>query len=355
MKTNVKKPASAGKWHDVTTTANLSKYIPTGGYYFRGTVNGVGYSRRLKTDNLTLAKRKVVEMADQLRNAGKGGGKITLIQLLEEYKLSRGGKNIGTIDGVITQFSKIPALGKKQISQIKSIEIAQVFSDLKLAPAYKKQHVNTLNASFEMAVGMGYIINNPMKVLDLKEKIVRKKPQAPTFEQFEKIRETIRGNKHSDTAEAAFELFSFCGMFGCYEADANNLDWSDINFEKGRISMKKERQQHFYSVPIFDYALAFLTDLWERRGKPIRGKVFLIRTCKRSLDTACKKLGFPHFTIIRFRSMFICKALYSGVSAKKCSQWVGHQDGGVLIMRTYSEVISDMDDAQEKADISKMG
>jgi hypothetical protein len=48
--------------------------------------------------------------------------------------------------------------------------------------------------------------------------------------------------------------------------------------------------------------------------------------------------------------MFIKKALKSRVAVKTISKWQGHKDGGVLILKTYSETI-EKDAHQEEANL----
>ncbi|MFO1441615.1 MAG: hypothetical protein U1F81_25080 [Verrucomicrobiaceae bacterium] len=44
--------------------------------------------------------------------------------------------------------------------------------------------------------------------------------------------------------------------------------------------------------------------------------------------------------------MFIIEALKKGIAVKRISRWQGHKDGGVLILKTYSEVIEQEDDRE---------
>jgi hypothetical protein len=46
--------------------------------------------------------------------------------------------------------------------------------------------------------------------------------------------------------------------------------------------------------------------------------------------------------------------LRSGVNVKLVSKWQGHQDGGKLILDTYSEIISDSDKAFEQQELEKL-
>jgi integrase len=57
---------------------------------------------------------------------------------------------------------------------------------------------------------------------------------------------------------------------------------------------------------------------------------------RKAIANACKRLGFPSFTHRLLRRMFITRAIERGVDVKVIAQWQGHQDGGKLILETYS-------------------
>jgi hypothetical protein len=52
--------------------------------------------------------------------------------------------------------------------------------------------------------------------------------------------------------------------------------------------------------------------------------------------------------------MTINHQIRSGVSPKTIAKWQGHQDGGVLIMKVYSEIISENDLDHEISEVSKL-
>jgi len=342
------------KWIKVPKTASLYRWGKAGNYYIRATVNGRAISESLETTDLALAKRKILEVKQTQKRILTGGGKINLVTLIEQYKIDRNGKNQTTIQDVISRLKKYPEFSNQSIDKIDRLTIGKWFSDLNLNPSFNNQNVETLKAAFEFAIDQKYIVENPIKKKMFRKKVVRIKPDIPTIEQFEAIRKQIKNNKFSDTAKQAWELLSLCGMFGCYEAEARALDWSDINWTSKKIRLVRQKTGYEYKVPIFDHAETFLNDLWEDRKKPTSGKVFEIKTVKRSLETACKKLGYHHFTILNFRQMHVCRLLLAGVSIKNTSKWIGHQDGGVLVMQNYSEVISEMDTTQEENDLKKL-
>lgn len=348
-------------WRKVPTIASLYQYKPNGMYYVRAKIKGKAISRSLETTDLATAKRLVASEKEKEATLSAEGGKLPFVEVVERYRISRNGLNQATIKSAISNLKKYPAVGNLPVRDVDHETLARYFSTLKLSPSYNNQQVATLKAALALAVARHYISEQPIKKIEGQRRatfnrpVKRTMPRVPTVEQFEAIREQIKGNKRSDTAIAAWELLSFCGMFGCYEAEARFLDWSHIDVKDWKaILLQRQKTGHLYKAPIYPYAKSFLQELWKSRGEPTAGKVFSIGTVKRSLDTACKKLGYPHFTILNFRQMFVCRLLWAGVSIKNVSKWIGHQDGGAQVMELYSEVITDMDTAQRDADVAKL-
>jgi integrase len=73
-------------------------------------------------------------------------------------------------------------------------------------------------------------------------------------------------------------------------------------------------------------------------GKKHNEKLFRSQDAKKALAAACKRLDLPPFSQRSLRRMFITRAIERGVDVKVISEWQGHQDGGVLILNTYSHV-----------------
>ena len=62
------------------------------------------------------------------------------------------------------------------------------------------------------------------------------------------------------------------------------------------------------------------------------------KNAKKSLQAACHRLKYPAYTQRSLRRMFITRCIEKGVDVKVIAQWQGHQDGGKLILGTYSHV-----------------
>ena len=63
-----------------------------------------------------------------------------------------------------------------------------------------------------------------------------------------------------------------------------------------------------------------------------------IDNAKKCLATACRRLGYPHFTHHDFRHFFATTCIESGVDIPTVSRWLGHKDGGALAMRVYGHL-----------------
>jgi hypothetical protein len=60
--------------------------------------------------------------------------------------------------------------------------------------------------------------------------------------------------------------------------------------------------------------------------------------CKKSITTACKKLGIARFTHHDLRHLFATRCIESGVDIPTVSRWLGHKDGGALAMKVYGHL-----------------
>ena len=88
---------------------------------------------------------------------------------------------------------------------------------------------------------------------------------------------------------------------------------------------------------LYRYRRATYYALFKLGGKQIR--LFTFDNCKKGIEAACKRLGYPHFTLRSLRRMFITRALMRGVDVQTVSRWQGHVDGGALLLRTYAHVL----------------
>jgi integrase len=326
-----------------------------GSYYMIARVDGVLKKECLKTSDLDFAKKKILDRKKWLK--GKKGER-TLMQLACDFKEATT-KNQKHSIWVINHLKECP-FASQSVQKISKDEIARFIKSLNLGSRSTNLFYERLKAVFDWGVP-DFLQDNPMSEAkyrkQIRKKVVREKPNAPTLEEFAKIVDCIRNQKFSDTAQDSADLVEYLGLAGQGVAEANALDWNHVNFsgQMPQISVQRKKTQEFYYVPIHNNLMFFLQALHIRRGEPESGKVFKVLNPKKAIDSACAKLNLKQYTARNFRQMNIIHNLRSGVAPKTIARWQGHQDGGVLIMKVYSEVISENDLEYEINEVKKIG
>src|SRR5208282_2505257 len=117
----------------------------------------------------------------------------------------------------------------------------------------------------------------------------------------------------------------------------------------------RQKTQERFQVPIFEWLKPLLERLEKNYSTPPASStnVFKIKDAKKALAAACKRLGIHKFTQRNIRASLIRRLWQSGVDRKLISNWQGHQDGGKLIMNTYTEVFGDNDADYIKSELAK--
>jgi integrase len=164
---------------------------------------------------------------------------------------------------------------------------------------------------------------------------------APTPEKFDAILKEVRAQPFRTLR--IIQRMPWGSWAG--QAEASGLKWGHINFKDETIKLFRVKTQTSFKIPLFARLRELLDRL--RAENPYASasdKVFKIGDPKKALATACRNLKLPAFSARSFRRMFIIEALKKGIAVKRISRWQGHKDGGLLILKTYSEVIEQEDD-----------
>jgi integrase len=56
------------------------------------------------------------------------------------------------------------------------------------------------------------------------------------------------------------------------------------------------------------------------------------------LNNACTRLQLPHLRIHDLRHFFASWCIESSIDIATVAKWLGHKDGGVLLMKTYGHI-----------------
>lgn len=124
-----------------------------------------------------------------------------------------------------------------------------------------------------------------------------KRPQkpvrmVPTQQQFEALVASIGAQEQNGEAEESADFVEFVGLAGLGQAEASSTTLEDVDWARARIRVRRRKTGELFYVPIY-----------------------------------------PHL---------------------KIAKWQGHQDGGKLILDSYTEVSGAKDEAYEKIQLAKI-
>ncbi len=306
--------------------------------------NGKQFRRSLKTTDRKLAERRVAVLREKIRKTtGEVSGEFTTFAELAdrwieavrgEYKIKSAKRRElcikqlkpffagTTLKGV--NYSQCEAWAKKRGPQ--------------LSESSFNQERETLSMILEYGIKQGVLLDNPVKLIK-RRKMRKAIVMVPTKEQFAAILSSLRASPFAQKAANLVELLAYSGM---RLAEAAALQWGEVDFERKTFKVSggengtKNRKDRV--VQLFGPLAAFLKRLRGDQLPEPNEAVVKIDSAKRAMATACKVAGVPNFTHHALRHFFVSNAIEAGIDFATIAGWVGHQDGGVLVAKTYGHL-----------------
>jgi integrase len=344
-----------------------------GSYYACKYVQGKPRWKSLKTSDRKIAERIQRDWLANLNQVDTEAERTTLRQLIDKLLASRAGLAPKTVE---TETWLADTLRKTwdndldiQVSQIRPSMLNTWLAkhESRLKNSSYNAFTGFLNKLFELAVGDKMISKseNPYDGIRKPWKSPRKtakKRLVPTDEQFAALVASIRNETQNFYAQESANFIEFMGLAGLGQAEASSLTWGDVLWDKapqGELSVRRKKTGEPFPVPMYRRLKPFLQRLYEAAHKDGRApspetKLFTILDARKSLTNACKRLGFPAFSQRSIRAYLIRTLWRAKIDVKLISKWQGHQDGGKLILATYTEVFGADDDEYVSAELSKL-
>lgn len=350
------------KWESTRIT-NLIRYVPTGEYFVRRRFGGEARRIPLGTSVFTVAKWK---MGDVVRSAPKAGNRsTTALQLLEEWVATKtADPNIkpSTARFLRCRLASVkstwPDLSKLHPSKVGPAEVAAWAANYcasRSVAAYNGS-LRVFRGGMAIAVERGLIPSDP--TCNLKQRRQRPKDlRLPTHDQIAMVLLEMgrmrSGFKRGSAELAAFLAYSGLRVF----SEAWWVRWSDIDLESGRLTVRGDpalstKNGKTRVVPIIHELRDLLLQIKARGVRP-DGRVMEVRHCGRALSWACRVVGVPNMSHHDLRHLFATRCLSSGVDVPTVAKWLGHQDGGALLLKVYSHVLQSH--SQEMAKMVRIG
>jgi len=237
-----------------------------------------------------------------------------------------------------------PGLADREIRRITKTdcnEWARRFRKIASSTRYNNTLAG-LRHVLDVAIEAGIIYANPAAKLD-RVPVRAKQLTLPSRDQFLQLVEAVEGAGAWCSRDCA-DLLRGLAFTGCRKGEAAQIEWRDVDFETSEIVVRGDSETGpknwtVRRVPmIADVRALFQRMRGERLDEPLTAKVFRVHEAQRAINSACKKLGIPRLTHHDLRHLFATIWIESGVDIPTVSRWLGHKDGGALLMKTYGHL-----------------
>ena len=334
----------------------------SGGLYARIYKEGKEKWLSLRTPIMEIAKQRLREKVGELETKAKAKasahlGRMTMgdcLNLFEKHAQEgwslkgrnlRGRKKVQK-SSIHYRLQTLRAL-KKSWPELASMDVRKVsFEDCeKWANSYFKQvsptrfnnTLDTLRHALEEAVKCHARQDNP--ALKVGRCSVRAKnltlPSRADFLEFVQSIQTAGGARSKECAN----LVQLLAFTGARLNEAKHIEWKDIDFKGGAITLRVTKNGELRKVPMIPDARKLLEKMRsERPDENLSASVLQVYEAQKSMDHAAKKIGMMRITHHDLRHLFATICIESGVDIQTVSRWLGHKDGGVLAMKTYGHL-----------------
>ena len=333
----------------------------SGGYYARLFTGGKERWVSMKTKVLEVAK---IRLRDEQRNAGKTdtiarpakSGRMTMGMAVEQLNsditasipMRRGRKQTitassgryreETIEALKRTWGEVPGYDLAA-SEVRKISAADC---RKWADVHRKKYsatrfnntLGTLRRLFDIAIAAGELGRNPATDIGRSYK-EPKTTYTPTLAELTKIIETIRQSTSTKAGSIA-DFVEFLAYSGSRKAAASLVTWGDVDFQRETITFRKTKNGRVLTIQAITPALELLKRMRDEVGECAPDeRIFSVSEAYGSLRRAAKEIGIPRISHHDLRDVFATTALESGVDIPTVADWLGHLDGGKLLLATY--------------------
>jgi integrase len=329
-------------------------------YYAQVRVPGEKSARKipLTANTLTEAKEEMAKARTKAREGGlpKGGVKPMFADYVRDYleyhEKNQSGRKASTVERERTSLAQsLPVLGHVRIDKITKPMVTAFVKDrirAGVAPRTANVDVIVLRSVLKSAMDDGLIATLPTAGIRPLKAIAKKRPTL-TPADFDRLCEAARDcSKNGEQLADYIRFLSLCGA-RCNEA--LQIKWSDVDFA-GRLlcigadgSSKNSRARYVDFNPDLEL---HLREMHSRRApdtewlfpSPQRGENDRpAKTLRESFKLARKQAGLSWVGFHDLRHYFASRAVMAGIDFKTISEWLGHQDGGVLLCKVYSHLL----------------
>jgi integrase len=352
-----------------TRIQNLLRH-KSGRYYARAFAGGKEVWKSLRTLHFSVAEAKLAEFLKEHRQRrrsanGEASPKMTfgeaaaihLQNLDDNVKMKPRTRDYWkeVLAALLKSWSRLSETEVRKITQNDCKKWATVYAKEASATRYNNT-LAVLRHVLNVAIEAGVIYSNPAATVK-RLRVRGKNVPLPTADKFNAIIAEMRSG-HSRDSQNCADLAEGLAFTGCRKGEASEIEWRDFDFDAhfnaGQLVVRGDiatgtKNWEVRRVPLIPDAWALFRRMrGERSDEPLDAKVFRVSECQKSLDRACKKVGAERLTHHDLRHLFATRCIESGVDIPTVSRWLGHKDGGALLMKTYGHLRDEHSQAQAK-------
>ena len=365
---------------DTTREPNLLRNTASGRYYGRFTLGGKQKWVNLETDVWTIAKTRVADERAKIERLRRTADSVTAgdarmgalaalyrqrIEDRVDIKPKTKRRLREEVETVIKTWPEFEGLSPDKISRQAVLEWRNRVSREGtgfVVPGAKQASpkingssaslinkcIDALRRMLDIAVERGQMAGNSLHPHGLKLKNTPRKPELPEPEKLAEIFTEIE-RAGGGFSRSAADFCRFLAYTGCRLSEAQGVTWGDVDFKRGILRvMGGKTEAADREVPLIPAAKALLKHLQAAQlgGEeivrknaatvPAKSRVLRVREAAKSLAAACRKLGIEPLTHHDLRDAFATAAIEAGVDIPTVAAWLGHADGGALLMRVYA-------------------
>ncbi len=347
----------------------LYRHKVNGGYYAIKKVEGKQKTHAFGTTDRKIAERKLRVWLGNLDKIDTEASKTTLAGLLDKFIAGRKGmapKTQQTEESVIKAFKADWGYGLDIcVSDIRPSMVDEWLAaqEPDLMNSSYNRYALFIKQLFEVAMRDKMIAEAPTLQKSWKDpKKTARKRIVPTDEQFRAIVASIRAETQNIHAAESANFIEFIGLAGLGQAEIGALTWGDIDWNKaplGELSCRRKKTGARFYPPIYPELKPLLEKMYaaaHKNGCPPSPAthLFTIKDARKALANACKRLTFPPFYQRSIRAYRIRTLWQKKLDIKLIAKWQGHNDGGKLILNTYTEVFGANDNDYVASELAKL-
>ena len=114
------------------------------------------------------------------------------------------------------------------------------------------------------------------------------------------------------------------------------MTWGDVDFARDHVTFRVTKNGQVRTNELTADARALVNRMrLQTLARTKEDHVFQVGEAYGSLRTAASAIGIPRISHHDLRDMFATTAIESGVDIPTVADWLGHQDGGALLLERY--------------------